>query len=103
MVFERVESSLKQDSHSIFNISDAEPASPSPFATPRPTWIDIEFLRRGINIELFEQLEKKYKNHVGMGYFAFKAANAGKGGPESVDEIPQFRTDFRDKPYPQEP
>jgi len=100
LVFERVESSLKKDSNATYNISDRLPASPSPFATPRPTWIDIEFLRRGINIDLFEQLEKKYKNHVGMGYFAFKSANADKGGRAAVVEIPQFRTDFREKVYP---
>jgi len=102
MVFERVESSLKQDSNAMFNISDGVPASPSPFATPRPTWIDMEFLRRGINIKLFEQLEKKYKNHAGMGYFAFKSANAEKRGRAAVVETPQYRTDFREKVYPRE-
>jgi len=99
-VFERVESSLRQDYNSIYNISDGSAASPSPFATPRPTWIDIEFLRRGVNIELFEQLEKKYKNHVGMGYFQFKGGNADKEVRATVEETPQFKTDFREKPFP---
>jgi len=100
MVFERVESSLRQDQNTVYNISDGPAASPAPFATPKPTWIDIDFLRRGVNIQLFEQLEKKYKDHVGMGYFAFKAENSDKGGRPTVEENPQFRTDFREKPYP---
>jgi hypothetical protein len=101
MVFERIENSLKQGSDSNFTISNGLALTPSPTATPKPTWIDIEFLRHGVNIELFNQLEKKYKDHVGMGYFAFHAKNAGKEGP-AVDEIPQYRTDFREKAYPHE-
>jgi len=101
MVFERVWRSVSSDTKAPMEILDASPASPSPFATPRPTWIDLEFLRRGVNVGLFEELEKKYKNHLGMGYFA-SAQRSKKTRLAVAKEMPLFRTDFEGMPWPRE-
>jgi len=99
MVFERVGSSVSSDTKTSIEILDASPASPSPFATPRPTWIDLEFLRSEVNVGFFKELEEKYKNHPGMGYFAV-TQRSKKARLAAAKDVPLFRTDFEGMPWP---
>jgi len=102
-VFERVEESLKEENKDKeIEFVPSNPASPSPQATERPTWIDIEFLRRGINIDMFEQMEKNSKKGS-LNYIQFQTKEIKKQTKEVVaEEVPGFRTEFRDVPFAEE-